>query len=304
MTMINKTIVHVVPQNTSVCGGIKVHCQLSEIENELGYKSYVAFPKNVYPSWFKTTANFITYEEAEKLHPDLVVGWEDPMPLYRFVNSKKVCYIQGEIFFKWGIPYTDIIFWFVSLWNKNKINRPGYLISPFIDKEIFYPKQKFMITEFPLKLLVLERKFGSERWNEVYQFLVPEVRQKISITLLPDSSEEVFADTLRKNDMFFASSYPEGLPLPSLEAMTVGTFVFGYSGGGGTDYMISGENCIFVKDGDAISLAGRLNDILLRKDVFSWLNKTILNANVTASKYSRENTIIQLKNALQDLLND
>ena len=65
-----------------VCGGIKVHFQLAELEKQLGHLSYVAFPQRSIPTWFKHSVTCISYADAkeflqQKALTKIVVGWED-----------------------------------------------------------------------------------------------------------------------------------------------------------------------------------------------------------------------------------
>ncbi|HIV67083.1 MAG TPA: glycosyltransferase family 4 protein [Candidatus Mailhella excrementigallinarum] len=52
-----------------------------------------------------------------------------------------------------------------------------------------------------------------------------------------DRSREEVAALLRSADIFLATGFPEGCPLPPLEAMASGCVVTGFSGFGGWDYM-------------------------------------------------------------------
>lgn len=52
-----------------------------------------------------------------------------------------------------------------------------------------------------------------------------------------DKSHEEVAAILRSADIFLATGFPEGCPLPPLEAMASGCVVTGFSGFGGWDYM-------------------------------------------------------------------
>lgn len=52
-----------------------------------------------------------------------------------------------------------------------------------------------------------------------------------------DKSPEEVASLLRAADIFLATGFPEGCPLPPLEAMASGCVVTGFSGFGGWDYM-------------------------------------------------------------------
>jgi len=293
------TIVHVLPKNTSVCGGIKVHYQLSEIEKSLGMDSYVAFPDEApTPTWFAHKCNVIDYKNARELLKNpgsVVVGWEDVSVLRSFAASKRVCYIQGEVFVNRSESFVGIDVWYSSKWNMTKVGKLGHIVSPFINTDVFHPGEERERNN--LIVLVQKRKFGVEKWGEVKQYFSPEVRSQVTEQVLEDVNEEEFAKVLRNVDVFFAHSYPEGFGLPALEAMASKSLVIGYSGGGGTDFMKNGINCLMSADGDASGVFSSLF-----KYVYSMGNsrrKDMLTSGLsTARSYNIQRTTDELKNAL------
>jgi len=302
-----KKIVHVVPKNTDPSGGIKVHFQLSELERELGYDSCVAIPNmQAIPTWFKYDTPVVSWgtiwNQLEKDNDVIVVGWEDINELRRFKAKYLVSFLQGEVFFVKGADYTGIQHWITSEWNRMKTGITGYKVSPFIDRYIFHPDDR--IEKFhpeQINILVQERKFGKERWEEVNYYLPQSVQRILSVQFLKDVSESEFARQLRLADLFFAHSFPEGFGLPALEAMASDTLVIGYSGGGGTDYMQSGTNCMICADGDAQTLATVLSRMLFKFDK-RFLQDIVYRARKTVDQYSKENTMKELKIAIDKTL--
>jgi hypothetical protein len=255
-------IVHVLPQNSTICGGIKVHYQLSSIEEELGYTSIIAYPNTSdIPTWFKNGQTVRSYEEAKQYidgRESIVVGWEDPNSVRSFPATRKVCYIQGEVFVNRVEPYSGIELWYTSHWNEKAVGRPGHYVPPFVDSSVFYPNTKRKLVELPVSVFIQARKAGYERWQQVMQYFPAPLRKRISHTIQEDVSEEEFARFLREADIYFSHSYPEGFGLPALEAMASKTLVVGYTGGGGTDFMENMKNCMYTRDGDAEGIATAL----------------------------------------------
>ncbi|MFA5723969.1 MAG: glycosyltransferase [Candidatus Pacearchaeota archaeon] len=302
-----KKIIHIIPKNIIPSGGIKVHFQLSELETELGYDSCIAVPSyQSIPTWFNNKVKIITWGDvwhSLEQDPDvIIVGWEDIESLRRFKARYLVSYVQGEVFFDRGADYTGIKLWVSSEWNQSKIGVPGCRVTPFIDISVFYPEKE--IEKFKLRktnVLVQERKDGSLRWKAVEFYLPSEVKNYVSVTSLKDSSESEFAKQLRLADIFFAHSYPEGLGLPGLEAMASNTLVVGYTGGGGTDYMQNGVNCMICADGDAQTLATVISKLLFKFDK-KFINDIMFRAIKTVDRYSKENTMKELKIAIDKTL--
>ena len=306
------TIIHILPDNLTVCGGIKVHFQLAELEKQLGYESYVAFPVRGIPSWFKHSCICLSYNDAKAFlqlerEKKIVVGWEDIDVLKQFDADVRISYIQGESLIKHSLDDFEVFekehkgkIWYSSKWNRSVNKAPiGPLVSPYIDTNMFYPNEIPSILS-KLQLLVLTRKDGRKKWEEVESHLLPQVKERLGITFLDDSTEEQFAKTLRNSNIFFTHSYPEGLGLPALEAMASKTLVIGYSGGGGNDFMVSGENCYNSPTGDARGVAEVLS--LITNPSFN-PSQILERGYATAlSKYSKDNTLDQLKVAIDALL--
>lgn len=71
-------------------------------------------------------------------------------------------------------------------------------------------------------------------------------------------TETELAAEYRRADIFLAVGYPEGLPLPPLEAIFSGCVVVGFAGRGGRQYLIDGETALIAEDGDCVTAASHL----------------------------------------------
>jgi hypothetical protein len=297
----SKTIVHILPQNSTICGGIKIHYYLSELERELGYDSYIAYPNTRdVPNWFKHKCTVIDYQGAKAIlggGTGIVVGWEDMNALRGFDDvSKKVCFVQGEVFVNRQETFKDIHVWYSSKWNQNAIKHPGPIVSPFVDPKVFYPAEKLKFREEPIKVLLQERKDGRGKTLQVLQYI--EKCDMFEFKILPDVYEVIFAEEMRQADIFFAHSFPEGFGLPALEAMASKTLVVGYTGGGGTDFMLNSRNCYCTRDGNAFAVANSLVSIAFVKK-YELYDHLLEEGYKTATEtYSRARTKVELQKAL------
>lgn len=78
-----------------------------------------------------------------------------------------------------------------------------------------------------------------------------------TVDLIDNATQEDVARRLRRAAVFLSTGYPEGSPMPPLEALASGCVVVGYLGKGGNEYTDLG--CIIpVDDSDVIGLAGSL----------------------------------------------
>jgi tetratricopeptide (TPR) repeat protein len=75
-------------------------------------------------------------------------------------------------------------------------------------------------------------------------------------------TETQVADRLAESALFFSFGYPEGCPLPPLEAMASGCAVVGYHGWGGREYFRK-EFCWPVEVGDVVGFAREAEKVLI-----------------------------------------
>lgn len=306
-------VIHLLPENLSPCGGIKVHYQLAEIGRELGAVTYVAFPKVEklpipHITWFDHYIPEIDYTEAINLlntvHSKdtvLLIGYEDPKVLHLFDGVEraiKVAYIQGNIYYNGFDPaYDGIDIVYSSKWNQIMGVTPGPIISPYIDKFPYTHKQ---LNTYKYVVLVTQRKGGEEAWNKLNELLPEGVRDRLTVNVVPDVTEAEFIQHIINSHIVFAHSYPEGLGLIPAEAMSIGRLVVGFTGGGGGDYMGDNGNCILAPDGDYRRLADKLSDLIPSDNFDRVYYRLVREGKLTVSKFfSKKNTRKQYKGLLE-----
>ena len=312
-------LIHILPANFTVCGGVKVHVQLSELEKGLGFESFIAFPDSATDSlaWFKHSGSIISYTQAKQKIQEkdssqlaIVIGWEEIDAVREFSADRRVCYIQGESLirhsyqnFEYFRDFEKGHIWYSSRWNARANKAPvGPLVSPYLDFSVFHssPDQTLWSKTDPIKLLICTRKAGRQKWAAVANHLRTTILARLQITFWDDSSEELFATALRSHHIFFTHSSPEGLGLPALEAMASRCLVVGYTGGGGTDFMQSPDNCLMSPNNDAKDVAYVIT--YLAGAPFGHVAHMLDAGAITAAKYTKERTQHQLMEALDALL--
>lgn len=117
------------------------------------------------------------------------------------------------------------------------------------------------------------------------------------------------AEHLRRSDLFLATGYPEGCPLPPLEAMASGALCVGFAGLGGFDYMRQaadhpgayrpwfplrdtpwGGNGLFVADADVTAAALALEQAVEHAAGETAFSRTVRDAALTTARhYSVDN---------------
>lgn len=203
--------------------------------------------------------------------------------------------------------------WFVTQCT----GKPAPVLRPGINVERFAPPQGK--PEDCLRIAYMPRKNKAlvERVREICQARMttgasPLARggsvEWVEISGLP---QEEVAARLASSHFFLASGFPEGCPLPPLEAMASGCFPVGFAGFGGWDYMRQAApdlpfaakpwwprgdeerspagNGIWVADADVLAAALALEQgVAWKLDGDPRFQDTVENARATALRYGLE----------------
>jgi len=102
-------------------------------------------------------------------------------------------------------------------------------------------------------------------------------------------SEAKAAEIMRESLVFLSFGYPEGFPLPPLEAMVCGCLTIGYQGMGGVEYF-DAEHAFPVATADVLGFAKTVEAVLAdwRTDPHSLQEKAALAARWIREKYTPE----------------
>jgi hypothetical protein len=127
------------------------------------------------------------------------------------------------------------------------------LIDDYVDPEVYFFDPKVR----KRKISYLSRKNAmGDRLRDVLAGRDHPLSQ-YDWTAMENFSEDVYAQHLRESKIFLATSSEEGRNISVLEAMASGCIVVGFSGLGGSDYMVghgSKRNCILVENGNYLAL--------------------------------------------------
>lgn len=183
--------------------------------------------------------------------------------------------------------------------------REAPIVRPGIDPERFFAPEKkpggmITVAAMPRKnkalLAQIKSAFVSRNGSDAVLFVDIEGKDADGV-----------ARALRRSHIFLATGYPEGCPLPPLEAMASGCLCVGFSGYGGWDYMRQaqdrprftpwwplrqvpwGGNGLWCADADVFDAA------LSLEQAVDWIRngsdkatRAVANARATAASYSPE----------------
>lgn len=137
------------------------------------------------------------------------------------------------------------------------------LIPEFIDPALYthQPEQK------KPQVAYMTRKDRTGEWLQgVLTRKHPSLEQEYSWLVLREMDEATYAQNLRASSIYLATTLQEGMHVSILEALACGCLVIGYSGIGGSDYLVGSgdqQNAILVENGNLPLLGQTLEKVLL-----------------------------------------
>ncbi len=111
-------------------------------------------------------------------------------------------------------------------------------------------------------------------------------------------SQKELAEEFKKSDIYIHTGFPEGLPLPPLEAQACGCLVIGFTGGGGRENMIQEKTSLVSRDGDVNDVVRNLKLLLNDEPLKEKLREAGYQNSLT---HNRENEKQKLLNAFNTI---
>ena len=215
-------------------------------------------------------------------------GWPNALVFGVRSGCRTVVYCQNWSYLfhglEPGVHWRDLPVEFLAVsdpvaWHMEQVlgRRPG-IVRPFIDAEIFRaPPSK---PEGPVRIAFMPRK--NKALAEQVRRIFEERNPSADVHWVPihGLDRSGVAESLRSCHVFLATGFPEGCPLPPLEAMASCCLCVGFTGLGGWDYMrqVESDGCMprgyaprlvpwggngwWVEDGDVLGAAWGLERAL------------------------------------------
>ncbi len=261
-----KNIYFYMPPSKKASGGMYVIADLAAHLSQNGKKVFLT-SQNCLPDELARPegAPFLKLSEID-IHPGdywiVPEGWPNALAPGLKNRATNIVYVQNWAYLLGNLPegtsWADlpVKFWAVSdpvaHFIKTTTGKDAPVIRPAIDPDLFYPSiqdpkkplaagEKPVIAWMPRKNPALARQIRN----------ILEARLRLSGLPSPKwleisgRSHEDVARLMRQAHIFLATGFPEGCPLPPLEAMASGLVVTGFAGYGGWDYMRPGLPCIY-----------------------------------------------------------
>lgn len=177
-------------------------------------------------------------------------GWVNALAPGLKAEARTVVYVQNWAYLFSALPpgvawdmldvsflaVSDPVAWFIrlSLGEEAPVLRPGIDLDLFRPPDAPRPASPVRVAYMPRKNKALAAQIRA-----VVEARRPRVPSGADMRWVEIDGLDAagVAEALRSCHVFLATGYPEGCPLPPLEAMACGCLVVGYAGLGGFDYM-------------------------------------------------------------------
>lgn len=238
------------PPLPKISGGMAVILRLAEHLRAAGVDAVLVRRegRGSYPQ--SPQVPVLAWDEVRLASSDLWLvpeGWPNALLPGLQVGARCVVYVQNWAFLLGNLPggdrawnrlpveflaVSDPVAWFVEQATGCK----SALLRPGIDLELFHPPL-IPRPSSPLRIAWMPRKnvaFAKQIRSLVEaRGLLP----RVEWVEIHNLSQEAVAEAFRTAHIFLATGFPEGCPLPPLEALASGCVVAGFTGLGGWDYM-------------------------------------------------------------------
>lgn len=176
-------------------------------------------------------------------------GWPNALVLGLKRGCRTLVYCQNWSYLfhglEQGVRWRDLPVEFLAVsdpvaWHMEQVlgKRPG-IIRPFIDTGIF--RSLHGKPDGPTRIGFMPRKNKAlaEQIRRIFEERNP--KAKVQWVPIHGLDRQGVAEALRSCHVFLVMGFPEGCPLPPLEAMACGCLCAGFTGFGGWDYMRQAE---------------------------------------------------------------
>ncbi|SKA98071.1 hypothetical protein SAMN02745704_02895 [Paucidesulfovibrio gracilis DSM 16080] len=318
-----------IPPVKRAAGGVTVLRQVAGVLAQAGHDVELVLrePASWRPQGLRREVAERDWKDVQLQSGDLWVvpeGWVNALAPGLEAGARCVSYVQNWAYLFSGLP--ENVTWTqlpVELWAvshpvaqfiEQTTGREAPILRPGIDRELFAtPAAK---PEGPLRIAYMPRKNKAQarQIQDIFRSRNPDAQ--VRWTPVEGLDAQGVARALAQAHIFLMTGFPEGCPLPPLEAMASGCLCVGFSGYGGWDYMRPaqplprftpwwplrdvdwGGNGLWCADLDVLDAA------LLLEQAVEWITgnapeyeATLKNARLTADAYdlaAQERAVLEL----------
>lgn len=293
-------------------GGVKIHYMHVLQLLEGGYDAKMLQLGKFSGNFFGYDVESVTPRDiGRRLRPqDVVVSTEFcPYDALQFEGCTRVMFVQNWINIRRQLRPEDKQKSYLDLgydhiiscgdYNSQQVGEhmgaPATTITNGIDQSIFYPDPEIREKN---RIICLPRKNPADL-EKIIALVKPQFPDA-NFVKVDGVTQDQIAVEYRKADIFLATGYPEGLPLPPLEAMNSGAVVVGFSGQGGREYMHHRRTAMLHEDGDCEGTAESLLEVLRDENLKESLRAAALETGLTYSLAGMKKKLLAFFRSLED----
>jgi hypothetical protein len=246
------------PPVRQAAGGITVLRRMASFLAAAGHQAYLVpreLPDGSFgwsPSETFVEAPIVPWDDLALTVDDLWVvpeGWVNALAPGLNAKARCLVYVQNWAYLLSAMPtgatWRDLPVKFLAVSDPvaqfvaATTGHTAPILRPGIDTSLFHAPvakpdaaNKVRISYMPRKNKALAKQI-----RETFDALAPTIAQRCEWLEIAGMTAQRVAETLQSAHIFLATGFPEGCPLPPLEAMACGCLPVGYMGFGGADYM-------------------------------------------------------------------
>lgn len=327
-----KTYIFLPPVNKPT-GGITVLRQIADILHQSGREAFlVARDKGSWrPEGLANSAPVIEWADMRLTKEDLWLvpeGWINALSPGLEAGASCLSYVQNWAYLFSSLPegvdwhklpveflaVSDPVAYFI----KESTYKDAPILRPGIDRSIFHVSKKKKSAKMTVAYMPRKNKAMAAQIKSIFEHR--NGPDTIRWRAIEGMDAYGVADALRSSHIFLMTGYPEGCPLPPIEAMACGCLPVGFSGFGGWDYMRQAQvlprfspwwplrevpwsgNGLWCADGDALDAALCLEEaVKMISEAGPYLDATLQAGQDTATAYStdvQKNSVLAMWDAL------
>ncbi len=231
-------------------GGITVLRQMADILHQAGHEAFlVARDQSGWrPEGLADAAPVIEWENMNLTKDDMWLvpeGWVNALSPGLEANAHCVSYVQNWAYLFSSLP--DGVDWHslpveflavshpVAYFIKETTYKDAPVLRPGIDRSIFHPGDVKKSSTITVAYMPRKNKAVAQQIKSTFEHR--NGSSAVRWRSIENMNAYEVADALRTSHIFLMTGYPEGCPLPPLEAMACGCLPVGFTGFGGWDYM-------------------------------------------------------------------
>jgi glycosyltransferase involved in cell wall biosynthesis len=293
-----KHVVYLSWPATETTGGIKMVFRHVEALRSLGFEAKVATEDGAAPGWFATRAPVMPLAQLKPGDDVLVFPENHAILLQRFESwsNRKVVFCQNPFMAYRGVgPRSDYRDYGVTT-----VLCPGQFVANFCSRR--FPGQEIYVIPYPLDRLTFKprppkrlqiayaprkRSMEAAFVRDLFQAENPSWKS-VSWVVIEKMPEAEVARVLGESSVYLALGRFEACPLSSLEALSAGCIVAGFTGAGGWDYATS-RNGFWAAEDDVLGCSTQLAEaVRLAAEGKQRYQEMVADAQATAALYNEE----------------